>query len=381
MIYIPQSLTEFTYSNIPNLVAEYDKEVTYSISDFARVGSWLYKSIIDDNTDNTPLDNLGIKWYDGKYPSNTYSMLDLLADTKTEWDADGIVEFKRGTNDTLGIGNFKATEVKIEYLDAINGVVDGMTIATSVDLDSTVLAGYAYVDLTRVDLEDTPNTFTASVDTYVDIDEDGTLVFTEVANEAAAPTLTSPNERLAKVVTDADNITSVEDLRTVIDPVLETQTYTFSVNGDVWDEWDYGYAGFTDSVSEAVYAPIKIVGTTIRVTFSASGLNTYCGYMIAGVATAMGNTLDKVGFPDKRVGRRIISVADFKTIVERNQLMRKSTEAKALINETMLFVIDESESSDHNNMVILGKISKCSSIGEVATKNFITWQIIQTILE
>jgi len=381
MIFIPQAITAFTYDNIQSAVLLWDEATTYAVGDLARVGSWQYKSVISSNIDKYPLDSLNIYWYDRWAPANDYAMLDLFPATRTEWTAEGIVEFTRGTKDSIGIGDFKATQITIEYLDALSGVVSGLTIATSVDLDSTITAGLIYVDEKRFDFEATPKTFTASKDTYVDIDDDGAPVYTEVTLGAGAPAITSPNERIAKVVTDADNITSVTDLRTIIDPVLDTQTFTFSSNGDVWNEWDYGYAGFTDSVSETVYTPLLRKGTYIRVTFSAAGDNTYCGFMVAGLASFMGDTLDKVSFPDKRIGSKKLSVADFRTSVVKATLMRKTAEAKALIDESVLFVIDESTDSSHSNMIILGQIKKVDGTGETSSKNYMTWQIEQNIEE
>lgn len=51
--------------------------------------------------------------------------------------------------------------------------------------------------------------YTASKDTYVDIDNTGTVYYTEVANGAASPALTVGRIRIAKVVTSGAAITSV----------------------------------------------------------------------------------------------------------------------------------------------------------------------------
>lgn len=52
-------------------------------------------------------------------------------------------------------------------------------------------------------------TYTASKDTYVDINTSGTVTYTEVANGAASPALTAGNVRIAKVITNGSAITSV----------------------------------------------------------------------------------------------------------------------------------------------------------------------------
>ena len=93
-------------------------------------------------------------------------------------------------------------------------VVTGLLPATSATtLISDISAGHAYATGVRVNKTATSNTYTASVDTYVDISSAGVYTFPEVALGAAAPAVTADSIRLAKVVTDADNITGVTDLR------------------------------------------------------------------------------------------------------------------------------------------------------------------------
>jgi hypothetical protein len=56
-------------------------------------------------------------------------------------------------------------------------------------------------------------TYTASKDTYVDLSKDQTFTYTEVPNGGAVPSIPTNNIRIAKVVTDGTEITSVTDLR------------------------------------------------------------------------------------------------------------------------------------------------------------------------
>ncbi len=51
-------------------------------------------------------------------------------------------------------------------------------------------------------------TFIASRDTYVDVDDTGTLYYTDVANNAASPALTTGRMRIAIIVTGASSIAS-----------------------------------------------------------------------------------------------------------------------------------------------------------------------------
>lgn len=94
-------------------------------------------------------------------------------------------------------------------------VVTGLLPATSANLTSDISAGHAYVTGTRVNKAVTSKTYTASKDTYVDVNSAGTYTFVEVALGAAAPAVTADSIRLAKVVTGVDNITGVTDLRAI----------------------------------------------------------------------------------------------------------------------------------------------------------------------
>jgi hypothetical protein len=54
----------------------------------------------------------------------------------------------------------------------------------------------------------TARTFTASKDTYIDVDSTGTLVYTEVANNAASPALAANSVRVGIIITGATTIAS-----------------------------------------------------------------------------------------------------------------------------------------------------------------------------
>lgn len=171
------------------------------------------------------------------------------------------------------------------------------------------------------------------------------------------------------------------EYRDSLDNVLESEEIIFSNSVDVYDEWTYGYAEFTNNTTNTLYLPLKLLGKKIRVIFQNDGQSTSCGFLTAGRAVYVGDTIEGVNFPDKRVGNRTVPTADFSTIIDSNLLMMKINEAKKLINETMLFVIDESENSQHGNMVFLGTITKVDGGADNFEKNKISWQIEQTILQ
>lgn len=72
---------------------------------------------------------------------------------------------------------------------------------------ASMTAGTVYISGRRVTVAlVTARTFTASKDTYIDVDNTGTITYTEVTNNAASPALTAGNIRLGVIVTAAGSI-------------------------------------------------------------------------------------------------------------------------------------------------------------------------------
>lgn len=124
MIYVPQNITEWLDDDIPDVALQHNPLTTYAVGDIARVGNYQYKSTIDGNKGNDPIETLGIYWIEWQ-PANDFSMLDLESDFKTKWNSDtGYVKFTRGSKNYIGIGLFNANVITIEYLDTSDNVLD-----------------------------------------------------------------------------------------------------------------------------------------------------------------------------------------------------------------------------------------------------------------
>ena len=95
-------------------------------------------------------------------------------------------------------------------------VDDGLlTTTTSGTLTGSVPVGTAYPRGFRCDkTSSTPKTFTATKWTFVDIDSSCNFQYSEVAIDAATPSVAANSIRLSRVSTDGTQIGSVQDLRT-----------------------------------------------------------------------------------------------------------------------------------------------------------------------
>jgi len=75
---------------------------------------------------------------------------------------------------------------------------------------ASMTSGVVYISGLRITVASvTARSFTASKDTYIDVDNTGTLVYTEVTNNAASPALAANSIRLGIIVTGASNIANV----------------------------------------------------------------------------------------------------------------------------------------------------------------------------
>jgi len=65
--------------------------------------------------------------------------------------------------------------------------------------------------------------------------------------------------------------------------------------------------------------------------------------------------------------------------MDKKELMFNLAKADANDNEVMAFVIDPSETSSHNNIVIIGMFKEHSGTAENMSKNIMQFQIEQNI--
>lgn len=161
----------------------------------------------------------------------TYSGLnDLADDISDNLLSHDHTEGAGGTGKKLtasGLENSASTEIR-DYGTVNPFVVTGLQPATASGLTSSISAGKGFSPevaaerLVQVTLESaTSHTYNASKDTYVYLhpyidmhgSDDGYFHFEEVPNDDSEPEQPDSTIKLAKVVTDGSDITSVVDLR------------------------------------------------------------------------------------------------------------------------------------------------------------------------
>jgi hypothetical protein len=103
------------------------------------------------------------------------------------------------------------SDIETRFNEVISDhVASGLVWTDDTGLTADMSAGVAYINGIRLSVSAISNhAFTASKDTYVDLGDNGVVDYNEVANGAAVPVLTASHLRLAKVVTNATDTTSI----------------------------------------------------------------------------------------------------------------------------------------------------------------------------
>ena len=111
--------------------------------------------------------------------------------------------------DTLALSQINGSDEFFPYDFVASGCIWTGDAYGSTRLAS-MTAGVVYINGVRVSVSAvTARAFTASKDTYVDVDDSGTISYTEVANNAASPSLSANSIRIAIIVTGGSSIANV----------------------------------------------------------------------------------------------------------------------------------------------------------------------------
>jgi hypothetical protein len=151
-----------------------------------------------------------------------------------------------------------------------NFVASGCVWSLSSGLVGTMTAGVVYIGGKRVIVNAiATQTFLASKDTYVSVDNTGAVsIASAVANGATAPTLPANSLWLFKVVTSASAITSTVDIRTFSQSQLAIRykdNVTDSVQPTTFVQTGWGFITGTGAtfVNKAVTFPIPFSSSAI----------------------------------------------------------------------------------------------------------------------
>ena len=182
-----------------------------------------------------------------------------------------------------------------------------------------------------------------------------------------------------------------EDMTTV---VWSKETVAL-INLYVYDYWDYIYEPYFIDAKPTIKMDIPRLGKFVRVTFRQHPFynRSSCGYIIGGTPMQMGKALMGVkfsynSFATKEIGTlgsleikkgAVQDIVDFETVISSNYLPRMRRELKKIYNEIVLFIIDEREDSQYENLMTLGVIQDASVLLVNVVESVMTFSILEAV--
>jgi len=362
MKFVKQEITEWISSNIGQDYLDYNPATTYLFEDIGVASNnsvctyqgYYWRSISDTNTGNNPADTEGVYWNKWKV-ANINAMLDQKSLSKTET-------------------TYISTDANYQSSDTATGIVVNSLVW---DINTNKM----FKALATNNLPETDFSNASLWENVSDIIV--TFRRKSLMNSIGFGYLETSNI----IIEHFDKNGLIVD--------TATQRIKTKYNIGVLDVWSYGYTSYTTQANRALYIPLIPIGETIKVTIERQKYtnSAKCGFLICGNGIDMGKTLDKVNFKFNSfsssttdqfgnlnvVRRNVQDLVDFETIIEKGLTMTARRHIKENYDEIVMFVVDESTNSIFENMVTLGKIDTASLIGEVASKNVISWSIFESI--
>ena len=193
---------------------------------------------------------------------------------------------------------------------------------------------------------------------------------------------------------EADYIT-IEVLASDGTTILWTYNTLSNVNANVYDYYDYIYEPYVLGQDFTTKVNIPIQGRYVRLTFHKLTLTNRaaCGYLIMGNPMDMGMSLMQPKFSYNSLTTKEIStfgnlditksfiqdIVDFETVIASTYLPRMRRELKKIYDEIVLFIIDERDVSEYENLMTLGVIQDASVVLENNVESVISFSVVEAL--
>lgn len=193
---------------------------------------------------------------------------------------------------------------------------------------------------------------------------------------------------------EADYIT-IEILAPDGGTILWTYDTPSNINANVYDYYDYIYEPYTLDQDFTTKVNLPLQGRYVRMTFHKLPLtdNSACGYLIVGNPVYIGMSLMGVKFGYNSLTTKEISsfgnldikksfiqdIVDFETVIASTYLPRMRRELKKVYDEIVLFIIDERDISEYENLMTLGVIQDASVVLENNVESVISFSVIEAL--
>ena len=177
--------------------------------------------------------------------------------------------------------------------------------------------------------------------------------------------------------------------------ILWTYDTPSNTNANVYDYYDYIYEPYNLDQDFTTKVNLPLQGRYVRMTFHRLPLtdNSACGYLIVGNPVYIGMSLMGVKFGYNSLTTKEISsfgnldikksfiqdIVDFETVIASTYLPRMRRELKKVYDEIVLFIIDERDVSEYENLMTLGVIQDASVVLENNVESVISFSVIEAL--
>ena len=177
--------------------------------------------------------------------------------------------------------------------------------------------------------------------------------------------------------------------------ILWTYDTPSNINANVYDYYDYIYEPYNLDQDFTTKVNLPLQGRYVRMTFHKLPLTNKaaCGYLIIGNPVYIGMSLMGVKFGYNSLTTKEISsfgnldikksfiqdIVDFETVIASTYLPRMRRELKKIYDEIVLFVIDERDVSEYENLMTLGVIQDASVVLENNVESVISFSVIEAL--
>ena len=168
-----------------------------------------------------------------------------------------------------------------------------------------------------------------------------------------------------------------------------------TINANVYDYYDYIYEPYNLDQDFTTKINLPIQGRYVRLTFHKLSLTnrSACGYLIVGNPVDMGMSLMQPKFGYNSLTTKDIStfgnldikksfvqdIVDFETVIASTYLSRMRRELKKIYDEIVLFIVDERDISEYENLMTLGVIQDASVVLENNVESVISFSVIEAL--
>lgn len=177
--------------------------------------------------------------------------------------------------------------------------------------------------------------------------------------------------------------------------ILWTYNTPSNINANVYDYYDYIYEPYNLDQDFTTKVNLPLQGRYVRMTFHELLITNRaaCGYLIVGNPVYIGMSLMGVKFGYNSLTTKEISsfgnldikksfiqdIVDFETVIASTYLPRMRRELKKIYDEIVLFVIDERDVSEYENLMTLGVIQDASVVLENNVESVISFSLVEAL--